>query len=76
MSNMYSKDNLNEDVNSFQYQQATIFTATLLFQPLLSTTMYKQLQMIIYKSSVCCFTHMHRHYFIHSIVIHTYQTPP
>ncbi len=35
------------------------FTATLLFQPQLITTVYIQLQMIIYKSSVCCFTHMH-----------------
>ncbi len=49
----------DEDVNTFQFQQATIFTATLLFQPQLITTMYIQLQMIIYKSSVCCFTHMH-----------------
>ncbi len=43
----------DEDVNTFQFQQATIFTATL-FQPQLITTMYIQLQMIIYKSSVCC----------------------
>ncbi len=43
----------------FQSQQATIFTATLLFQPQLITTMYVQLQIIIYKSSVCCFTQMH-----------------
>ncbi len=49
----------DEDVNTFQFQQAPIFTATLLFQPQLITTMYIQLQMIIYKSSVCCFTHMH-----------------
>ncbi len=68
-SNVYSKDkltmsNVSHDVNTFQFQQATIFTATLLFQPQLITTMYIQLQ-IIYKSSVCCFTHMHRHYFTH-----------
>ncbi len=49
----------DEGINTFQFQQATIFTATLLFQPQLFTTMYIQLQMIIYKSSVCCFTHMH-----------------
>ncbi len=49
----------HEDVCIFQFQQATIFTATLLFQPQLITTMYIQLQMIIYKLSVCCFTHMH-----------------
>ncbi len=49
----------HEDVNTFRFQQATIFTATLLFQPQLITTLYIQLQMIIYKSSVCCFTHMH-----------------
>ncbi len=36
----------HEDVNTFQFQQATIFTATLLFQPQLITTMYIQLQMI------------------------------
>ncbi len=49
----------DEDVNTFQFQQATIFTATLLFQPQLITAMYIQLQLIINKSSVCCFTHMH-----------------
>ncbi len=37
----------DEDVNTFQFQQAIIFTATLLFQPKLITTMYIQLQMII-----------------------------
>ncbi len=71
MSNMYSKDtpclSSHDDVNTFQFQQATIFTATLLFQPQLITTMYIQLQMIIYKSSVCCFTHIR--YFIHDIVV-------
>ncbi len=36
----------HEDVYIFQFQQATIFTATLLFQPQLITTMYIQLQMI------------------------------
>ncbi len=36
----------HEDVYIFQCQQATIFTATLLFQPQLITTMYIQLQMI------------------------------
>ncbi len=51
--------NHDEDVNTFQFQQATIFTATLLFQPQLITTLYIQLQMIINKSSVCCFTYMH-----------------
>ncbi len=59
---MYSKDKLtmsclsshDEDVNTFQ-----LFTATLLFQPQLITTLYIQLHMIINKSSVCCFTHMH-----------------
>ncbi len=56
-----------EDVNTFQFQQAPIFTATLLFQPQLITMYNIQLQMIIYKSSVCCFTH--RHYFIHDIVV-------
>ncbi len=40
-----------------QFQQATSFTSTLLFQPQL-ITLYIQLQMIVYKSSVCCFTHM------------------
>ena len=49
----------DEDVYTFQFQQATIFTATLLFQPQLITKMYIQLQMIIYKSSVCCVTHMY-----------------
>ncbi len=49
----------DEDVNIFQFQQATVFTATLLFQPQFITTLYIQLQMIIYKPSVCCFRHMH-----------------
>ncbi len=48
----------HHDVNTFQFQQATIFTTKLLFQPQLITTMYIQLQIIIYKSSVC-FTRMH-----------------
>ncbi len=48
------------DVNTFRFQQATIFTATLLFQPQLITTLYIQLQRIIYKSSVYCFTHAQR----------------
>ncbi len=52
---------VNNKVNTFWFQQATIFTATLLFQPQLITPMYIQLQIIIYKSSVCCFTHMHIH---------------
>ncbi len=58
----------HEDVYIFQCQQATIFTAnvTLLFLPQLITTMYIQLQIIIYKSSVCCFTHMHT---IHDIYV-------
>ncbi len=30
----------HDDVNTFKFQQATIFTATLLFQPQLITTMY------------------------------------
>ncbi len=37
----------DEDLNTFQFQQATIFSATLLFQPQLITTLYIQLQMII-----------------------------
>ncbi len=42
-SNMYSKDkpcmsNHDEDVKTFQFQQATIFTAKLLFQSQLITT--------------------------------------
>ncbi len=49
----------DEDVNTFQFQQANICIATLLFQPQLITT-----QMIIYKLSVCCFTHI-----IHRIVV-------
>ncbi len=49
----------DEDLNTFRFQQATIFTAILLFQPQLITTIYIQLQMIIYKSSVYCFTHKH-----------------
>ncbi len=59
----------HDDVNAFRFQQATIFTATLLFQPQLITTPYIRLQMIVtlYKSSVCCFAH--RHYFIHNIVV-------
>ncbi len=58
----------HEHVYTFQFQQATIFTAILLFQPQLITTMYIQLQMIKHiKLSVCCFTH--RHYFIHNIVM-------
>ena len=36
----------DEDVYTFQFQQASIFTATLMFQPQLITTMYIQLQMI------------------------------
>ncbi len=47
----------DEDVNTFQFQQATIFTATLLFQPQLITTLYIIIN--IYNLSVCCFTHMH-----------------
>ncbi len=46
----------HDDVNTFQFQQATIFTATLLFQPQLITTLY--IQLLFY-------THAHRHYFIH-----------
>ncbi len=56
----------------YQFQQATIFTATLLFQPQLITTMYIQLtlQMIsIYIVSLLFYTHAHTHYFIHSIVV-------
>ncbi len=51
----------HEDVYIFQFQQATIFTATLLFQATINhnNVAYIQLEMIIYKSSVCCFTHMH-----------------
>ncbi len=56
-------------VNTFQFQQATIFTATLLFQPQLFTTLYIQLQMIIYKSSVCCFTHMHKDIISYTTVV-------
>ncbi len=37
----------DEDVNIFWLQQASIFTATLLFQPQLITTLYIQLQIII-----------------------------
>ncbi len=37
----------HEDVYIFQFQQATIFTATLLFQPQLITKTYIQLQIII-----------------------------
>ncbi len=60
----------HEDVFIFQFQQATIFTATLLFQPQLITTMYIQLQMIsIYIVSLLFYTHAHTHYFIHSIVV-------
>ncbi len=59
----------DEDVNTFQFQQATIFTATLLFQPQLITTLYIQLQMIIYKSSVCCFTHMHTYIISYTTVV-------
>ncbi len=36
----------HEDVNTFKFQQATMFTATLLFQPQLIRTLYIQLQMI------------------------------
>ncbi len=43
----------------FQYQQATIFTATLLFQPQLLIKMYLQLQMI---------KHINRQF----VVLHTY----
>ncbi len=58
----------DEDVNTFRFQQATIFTATLLFQPqLITQCIVIQLQMIIYKSSVCCFTHMHTD--IHNIIV-------
>ncbi len=35
-----------DDINPFQFQQQTIFTAKLLFQPQLITTMYIQLQKI------------------------------
>ncbi len=42
----------DEDVNTFQFQQVTIFTATLLFQSQLITTLYIQLQIMIYKLSV------------------------
>ncbi len=58
----------HEDVYIFQFQQATIFTATLLFQPQLITTMYIQLQMIsIYIVSLLFYTRVHTHYFIHSV---------
>ncbi len=50
-------------MHTFQFQQATIFTATLLFQPQLITTLYIQLQTIIYK------------YSIHIIYIVTYGWP-
>ncbi len=52
----------DEDANTFQFQPATIFTATLLFQPQLITTLYLYLYLYTitnyYKSAVCCFTHM------------------
>ncbi len=47
----------HEDVYIFQFQQATIFTATILFQPQLITTMYMQLQMIKYIN--CQFVVLH-----------------
>ncbi len=37
----------HDDVNTFQYQPATIFKATLLFQPQLITTLYLHLYTII-----------------------------
>ncbi len=37
----------HDDVNTFQYQPATIFKATLLFQPQLITTLYLYLYTII-----------------------------
>ncbi len=43
---MYSKDELavsSHDVNTFQFQQATIFTATLLFQ---TQELYKYIEMV------------------------------
>ncbi len=42
----------HEDVNTFRFQQATIFTSTLLFQPQLITTFYIQLQIIINRQFV------------------------
>ncbi len=48
----------DEDRNTFQFQLATSFTATLLFQPQLITTLYIQLQMI---------KHIHRHF----VILHT-----
>ncbi len=56
----------DEDVNTYQFQQVTICTATLLFQPQLITTLYNYND---YKSSVCCFTHARRHDFIHDIYV-------
>ncbi len=51
----------HEDENIFQFEQATIFSATLLFQPQLITTLYIQLQMI---------THIIRPF----VVLHTLHT--
>ncbi len=49
----------HEDENIFQFEQATIFSATLLFQPQLITTLYIQLQMI-------------KHIIRPFVVLHTY----
>ncbi len=57
----------HEDVYIFQCQQATIFTATLLFQPQLIRTMYIQLQIIKHRNLQ--FVVLHRHYFIHDIFV-------
>ncbi len=74
-SNVYSKDKYtvsissHEDVYIFQFQQAPICTATLLFQPQLITTMYIQLHMIkqhINSKFIVVHTCTHTHY-IHDI---------
>ncbi len=75
-SNVYSKEKLtvsissHEDVYIYQFQQGTICTATLLFQPQLITTMYIQLHMIkqhINSQFIVLHTCTHRH-FKHDIV--------
>ncbi len=55
----------HEDLCIFQFQQATIFTATLLFQPQLITTMYIQLHMI---------KHINRQFVVLHTCTHTFHT--
>ncbi len=61
-----SKDKLN----TFKFQQATIFTAILLFQLQIITIMYIKIQN--YCTYIFCllfYTLAHRHYFVHDIVM-------